>query len=85
MTTTTELPTNHTIVCSRSSAWLRDSEIVASIFDERNPAVKKMIADVIVVSLSDYSDFAQSLVGQRIDNISWNPDTVLRMTLAILE
>ena len=27
----------------------RDSEIVAEIFDERNPAVKKMIAEVIAV------------------------------------
>ena len=27
----------------------RDSEIVAGIFDERNPAVKKMIAEVIAV------------------------------------
>jgi len=76
----------------------RDSEIVASIFDERNPAVKKMIAEVIAVcrakgrkigicgqAPSDYPEFAQFLVEQKIDSISLNPDTVLKTTLAILE
>jgi pyruvate,water dikinase len=76
----------------------RDSEIVADIFDERNPAVTKMIADVIAVcrkkarkigicgqAPSDYPEFAQFLVEQRIDSISLNPDTVLKTTLAILE
>ena len=76
----------------------RDSEIVAPIFDERNAAVKKMIAQVIAVcrakgrkigicgqAPSDYPDFAQFLVEQGIDSISLNPDTVLKTTLAILE
>ena len=76
----------------------RDSEIVAPIFDERNAAVKKMIAQVIGVcrahnrkigicgqAPSDYPDFAQFLVEQGIDSISLNPDTVLKTTLAILE
>ena len=76
----------------------RDSEIVAPIFDERNPAVKKMIAQVIAVcrakkrkigicgqAPSDYPDFAQFLVEQGIDSISLNPDTVLKTTVAILE
>jgi pyruvate,water dikinase len=76
----------------------RDSEIVAEIFDERNPAVKKMIAEVIAVcrrkgrkigicgqAPSDYPDFAQFLIEQEIDSISLNPDTVLKTTLAILE
>ena len=76
----------------------RDSEIVAEIFDERNPAVKKMIADVIAVcrrkgrkigicgqAPSDYPEFAHFLVEQKIDSISLNPDTVLKTTLAILE
>lgn len=75
----------------------RDSEIVAHIFDERNAAVKKMIAQVIAVcraqgrkigicgqAPSDYPDFAQFLVEQGIDSISLNPDTVLKTTLAIL-
>jgi pyruvate,water dikinase len=76
----------------------RDSEIVAPIFDERNPAVKKMIAQVIAVcraknrkigicgqAPSDYPEFAQFLVEQGIDSISLNPDTVIKTTVAILE
>jgi pyruvate,water dikinase len=76
----------------------RDSEIVAPLFDERNPAVKQMIAEVIATcrrrgrkigicgqAPSDYPDFAQFLVEQGIDSISLNPDTVLHTTLAILE
>jgi pyruvate,water dikinase len=76
----------------------RDSEIVAPIFDERNPAVKKMIAAVIAVcrakgrkigicgqAPSDYPEFAQFLVEQGIDSISLNPDSVLATTLAILK
>jgi pyruvate, water dikinase len=76
----------------------RDSEIVAPIFDERNPAVKKMIADVIATcrrkgrkigicgqAPSDYPEFAQFLVEQGIDSISLNPDTVLKTRVAILE
>ncbi len=76
----------------------RDSEIVAPIFDERNPAVKKMIAQVIATcrakgrkigicgqAPSDYPEFAKFLVEQGIDSISLNADTVLKTTLAILE
>jgi len=76
----------------------RDSEIVAPIFDERNAAVKKMIAQVIHTcrakgrkigicgqAPSDYPEFAQFLVEQGIDSISLTPDTVLKTTLAILE
>ncbi|WP_414660279.1 phosphoenolpyruvate synthase [Horticoccus sp. 23ND18S-11] len=76
----------------------RDSEIVAPIFDERNPAVKKMIAQAIAAcrargrkigicgqAPSDYPEFAQFLVEQGIDSISLNPDTVLKTTAAILK
>jgi len=76
----------------------RDSDIVAPLFDERNPAVKKMIAQVIATcrvrgrkigicgqAPSDYPEFAQFLVEQGINSISLNPDTVLKTTLAILE
>ena len=76
----------------------RDSEIVAHIFDERNDAVKSMIAQVIRTARekgrkigicgqapSDYPEFAQFLVEQGIDSISLNPDTVLKTTAAILE
>ena len=34
---------------------------------------------------SDYPEFAQFLVEQKIDSISLNPDTVLQTTRAILE
>jgi pyruvate,water dikinase len=76
----------------------RDSEIVAPIFDERNAAVKTMIAQVIAAcrargrkigicgqAPSDYPEFARFLVEQGIDSISLNPDTVLKTTAAILE
>ncbi|MGE5213066.1 MAG: phosphoenolpyruvate synthase [Nitrospirota bacterium] len=76
----------------------RDSEIVAEIFDERNTAVKKMISQVIAVARaknrkigicgqapSDYPEFAQFLVEQKIDSISLNPDTVIKTTMAILK
>ena len=76
----------------------RDSEIVAPIFNERNAAVKKMIAEVIAVcrdkgrkigicgqAPSDYPEFAQFLVEQGIHSISLNPDTVLKTTLAIVD
>jgi pyruvate,water dikinase len=76
----------------------RDSEIVAHIFNERDPAVMHALADVIRrVKLtgrkigicgqapSDYPDFAQFLVRQGIDSISLNPDVVVKTTLAIAE
>ncbi len=76
----------------------RDSEIVANLFDERNPAVTRMIAQVIQSAKakgrkigicgqapSDYPEFAEFLVEQGIDSISLNPDTVLKTTRTILE
>ncbi|HSD11006.1 MAG TPA: putative PEP-binding protein, partial [Candidatus Binatia bacterium] len=76
----------------------RDSSLVAHVFDERNPAVKTMIASVIREARkcgrkigicgqapSDYPDFAEFLVEQGIDSISLNPDAVLKTSIAILE
>lgn len=76
----------------------RDSAIVAHIFDERNPAVKAMVASVIRAAKangrkigicgqapSDYPEFARFLVEQGIDSLSLNPDAVMKTTLAILE
>lgn len=76
----------------------RDSAIVAHLFDERNPAVLRLIADVIrrahacgrKVGIcgqapSDYPEFARFLVGCGIDSISLNPDTVLKTTQDIVE
>ncbi|HVK10101.1 MAG TPA: phosphoenolpyruvate synthase [Gemmataceae bacterium] len=69
----------------------RDSEVVAHLFDERDPAVKKLIADVIrraracgrKVGIcgqapSDYPEFARFLVECGIDSVSVTPDTLLR-------
>lgn len=76
----------------------RDSEIVAHVFDERNPAVMTMISDVIRRARakgrkigicgqapSDYPEFAQFLVEQGIDSISLNPDSLLKTIPKILE
>ncbi len=76
----------------------RDSSLVAHIYDERNEAVKRLIAQVIKTAKekgrkigicgqgpSDYPDFAQFLVEQGIDTISINPDAVLKTTKAIYE
>ncbi len=76
----------------------RDSEIVAHVFDERNSAVKQMIASVIHKARakgrkigicgqapSDYPEFAQFLVAQGIDSISLNPDSLVRTIPQIAE
>jgi pyruvate,water dikinase len=76
----------------------RDSEIVAPIFDERHPAVKRLISSVIrqahqlgrKVGIcgqapSDYPEFARFLVEEGIDSLSLNPDAVLKTTLDVLE
>ena len=76
----------------------RDSEIVAHLFDERNQAVKSMIASVVKVAKakekkigicgqapSDYPEFAKFLVEQGIDSISLNPDAVMKTTAMVLE
>jgi pyruvate, water dikinase len=76
----------------------RDSALVARLFDERNPAVTRMIADAIRAvraagrkigicgqAPSDYPEFARFLVAEGIDSVSLNPDAVVRTTLAVLE
>jgi pyruvate,water dikinase len=76
----------------------RDSAIVAHLFDERDPAVTMMIAQVIKVAKatgrkigicgqtpSDYPAFAQFLVEQGIESMSLNPDAVLKTLLAVAE
>ncbi|MDP1796718.1 MAG: phosphoenolpyruvate synthase [Planctomycetaceae bacterium] len=76
----------------------RDSEIVAHLFDERNDAVKTMIATVIERARakgrkigicgqapSDYPEFAQFLVEHGIDSISLNPDSLVRTIPKIVE
>ena len=76
----------------------RDSEIVAHLFDERNEAVKKLVANMIRVAKvkgrkigicgqapSDYPEFARFLVEQGIDSISLNPDAVMKTTQMLLD
>ncbi len=74
----------------------RDSATVAHLFDERNDAVRWLIARAIAVGRrmgkpvgicgqapSDYPDFATWLVGEGIDSISLNPDVAAATTLRI--
>lgn len=68
----------------------RDSAVIAHLFDERNPAVKKILSLAIDAchkknkyigicgqGPSDYPDFAQWLFDKKISSISLNPDTVV--------
>ncbi|MBX3703012.1 MAG: phosphoenolpyruvate synthase [Steroidobacteraceae bacterium] len=68
----------------------RDSGVIARLFDERDDAVKALLAMAIRACRergkyigicgqgpSDHPDFARWLVGQGIDSISLNPDTVV--------
>ncbi|MEZ5453038.1 MAG: phosphoenolpyruvate synthase [Thiothrix sp.] len=68
----------------------RDSGLIAHLFDERNPAVKKLLKMAIEACKkqgkyvgicgqgpSDYPDFAVWLHEQGISSISLNPDTVV--------
>lgn len=76
----------------------RDSEIVAHVFDERDPAMLaffKMALDnvkktgrkigICGQAPSDYPDFARFLVQNGIDSLSLNPDAVIKTTLDILK
>lgn len=69
----------------------RDSALLSSLFDERDPAVTTMIREVIErahaagrpvgicgQAPSDHADFAEFLVACGIDSISLNPDSFLR-------
>jgi len=74
----------------------RDSGIVAHLFDERNDAVKKLLAMAIQACKaqgkyvgicgqgpSDYPDFAKWLMEQGIDSVSLNPDAVMETWLML--
>lgn len=74
----------------------RDSALLAPLFDERNEAVTRTIADVIrrahacgiKVGIcgqapSDHPDFAVFLVEQGIDSISLNPDSFVSTLLHV--
>ncbi len=68
----------------------RDSGIIAHLFDERNPAVKKLLSNAIAAcnkagkyigicgqGPSDHPDLAKWLMEQGIESVSLNPDSVL--------
>jgi pyruvate,water dikinase len=74
----------------------RDSGIVTHIANEKNPSVKKLIAEIIhkckskgkYIGIcgqapSDYPDFAKFLLDEGIESISLNPDTVIKTILAL--
>jgi pyruvate, water dikinase len=74
----------------------RDSALLNHRFDERNPAVQRMIQIAIKAvkqwdrkigicgqAPSDYPEFTRFLVEQGIDSISLNPNSVIKTRLAI--
>ncbi|WP_440955238.1 phosphoenolpyruvate synthase [Methanosarcina sp. Mfa9] len=76
----------------------RDSELLAAEFDERDPGVMRMVSLAVQGAKrngrhsglcgqapSDYPEFAEFLVKEGIDSISLNPDSVMKITLKVLE
>jgi pyruvate,water dikinase len=76
----------------------RDSEKISHVFDERDPAVKRMVQLVIEKAKkngkkigicgqapSDYPEFAEFLVQCGIDSISLNSDTIIKTTSKVLQ
>lgn len=76
----------------------RDSGLVSELFDERNDAVKALLAMAIQAAKrqgkyvgicgqgpSDHADFAAWLQQQGIDSLSLNPDTVVQTWLDLAE
>lgn len=74
----------------------RDAGTLSYISNENNPAVKRLIAEIIEKcrarkkyigicgqAPSDYPDFATFLVEKGIESMSLNPDTVVRTTIAV--
>ncbi len=74
----------------------RDSGIVTHIANENNPAVKKLISEIIQKcrakkkyigicgqAPSDYPDFARFLVEEGIESMSLNPDTVIKIIMEL--
>lgn len=76
----------------------RDSGDLADLFDERDPAVERMVSMAIRAAHSagikvgicgqapsNYPDFAEFLVREGIDSISLNPDSFLRTAARVAE
>jgi len=76
----------------------RDSELLAAEFDERDPGVIKIMSMAVQGAKrngrhsgicgqapSDFPEIAEFLVKEGIDSISLNPDSVMKITLKVLE
>mgnify|MGYP000548433158 CR=1 FL=1 len=76
----------------------RDSGVIAHLFDERNEAVKRLLAMAITTAKkrgkyvgicgqgpSDHPDLAAWLVEHGIDSVSLNPDTVVETWMYLAE
>jgi pyruvate,water dikinase len=76
----------------------RDSGIVSHVGNELNPAVMKMVKEIIGIcrakskyigicgqAPSDHPEFARFLVEAGIESMSLNPDTVIKTTIAVAE
>lgn len=76
----------------------RDSGVIAHLFDERNPAVKKLLSNAIQAcnkagkyigicgqGPSDHPDLARWLMEQGIESVSLNPDSVLETWFFLAE
>ena len=76
----------------------RDSEMLAAEFDERDPGVMKIMAMAVQGAKrngrhsgicgqapSDFPEIAEFLVKEGIESISLNPDSVMKITLKVLE
>ncbi|RXA21886.1 phosphoenolpyruvate synthase [Methanosarcina sp. MSH10X1] len=76
----------------------RDSELLAAEFDERDPGVMKIMAMAVQGARrngrhsgicgqapSDFPEIAEFLVREGIESISLNPDSVMKITLKVLE
>jgi pyruvate, water dikinase len=76
----------------------RDSGIIAHLFDERNPAIKKLLSMAIQACRkankyvgicgqgpSDHPDLAKWLMQEGIDSVSLNPDSVLETWLFLAD
>ncbi|MEI6280855.1 MAG: phosphoenolpyruvate synthase [bacterium] len=76
----------------------RDSGIVTHIANENNPSVKKLVSQIIQKckekgkyigicgqAPSDYPEFAKFLVDEGIESMSLNPDTVIKIIMALGE
>jgi pyruvate, water dikinase len=76
----------------------RDSELLAAEFDERDPGVMKIMSMAVQGAKrngkhsgicgqapSDFPEIAEFLVREGIESISLNPDSVMKITLKVLE